>query len=206
MKMNLVHSILNLRGQCDGKMELVSAPLESKVWTALGFGLSFQGCVCSKQPLKKTWTISEEKHSISLWKEEQACLLSTVKDGALEARSSSPKRNRMQAPSGLLHSASWEQGLQNQPQCWIRGTTIVVSNNTSPSDSDVFHLLPASMSLWRANLEVDKNLRLPIVLDRAVQRWLEIDLELRTGLKSWVLLRSSRVETRRQRTLRSTDY
>lgn len=75
-----------------------------------------------------------------------------------------------------------------------------------PSDSDVFHLLPASMSLWRANLEVDKNLRLPIVLDRAVQRWLEIDLELRTGLKSWVLLRSSRVETRRQRTLRSTDY
>lgn len=62
------------------------------------------------------------------------------------------------------------------------------------------------MSLWRANLEVDKNLRLPIVLDRAVQRWLEIDLELRTGLKSWVLLRSSRVETRRQRTLRSTDY
>lgn len=147
-----------------------------------------------------------KKNSVSLWKEEQACLLSTVKDGALEARSSSPKRNRMQAPSGLLHSASWEQGLQNQPQCWIRGTTIVVCNNTSPSDSDVFHLLPASMSLWRANLEVDKNLRLPIVLDRAVQRWLEIDLELRTGLKSWVLLRSSRVETRRQRTLRSTDY
>lgn len=66
MQMNLVHSILNLRGQCDGKMELVSAPLESKVWTALGFGLSFQGCVCSKQPLKKTWTISEEKQCLPL--------------------------------------------------------------------------------------------------------------------------------------------
>ena len=80
-------------------------------WTALCLILSFQGCLYSKQSLKKTWIISEEKDSVSLWSQEQARLLPTMKDwSSLSSGFLSPTVTRHMGSGPLSPTATRHMG------------------------------------------------------------------------------------------------